>query len=121
MTALQMKKFRGTRLISSLGELELVNALEARVFRNQLTRQQVDKAHAVFEDDVKRGAYVIVELEPEAFIRAKRLVMQTTAAIGCRTADILHIAAALEAKVDRFFTFDERQKVVAHRARLKTN
>lgn len=121
VTAAQMKKFRGTRLISSLGELELINALEARVFRKELTRQLVDRARSVFEDDVRRGAYVVMELDPDAFVRAKKLVMQTTAAVGCRTADILHVAAALEAKVDRFYTFDERQKVVAQRAKLKTN
>ena len=121
VTALQMAKFNGSRLLSSLGELEFLNALELRVFRKQLSRQQVDAARSVFENDVQRGVFIIFELDSEAFARATKLISQTTAVLGCRTADILHVAAALEAKVDRFFTFDQRQKAVAQRAKLKTN
>jgi predicted nucleic acid-binding protein len=119
--ASEMARFKGALLLSSLGELELVNALELRVFRKELGRKQVDKAQAAFEEDVQRGVFVVFELDAAAFVRARKLVMQTTSSLGCRTADILHVGAALEAGADKLFTFDQRQRSLAQRAKLKTN
>jgi predicted nucleic acid-binding protein len=40
---------------------------------------------------------------------------------NCRTADVLHVAAALEAGANRLLSFDQGQKSVARRMKLKTN
>ena len=117
----ELKRFRGTSVLSSLSELELVNALELRVFRKELIRAQADQARDAFDGDLRDGVLAIFELEPATFLRARKLILQTTAQIGCRAADILHVAAALEVGADRFFTFDQRQKSVARRVKLETN
>ena len=119
--ASEIKQFRGTLILSSLTELELANALELRVFRKELTREQVDRAHAGFSTDIQAATLTVFELEPGTFVRAKKLIMQTTSVLGCRTADILHVGAALEAGADRLFTFDQRQKALARRMKLETN
>jgi len=117
----ELRHFRGALVLSSLSELELLNALELRVFRKELTREQVDRAHAGFDDDIQDGVLAVFELEPATFLRAGKLILQTTSLLGCRTADILHVGAALEAGADRLFTFDQRQKALARRMKLETN
>lgn len=117
----EIKHFRGTLILSSLTELELANALELRVFRKELTREQVDRAHAGFGSDIQLGTLTVFELEPAMFLRTRKLIRQTTSLLGCRTADILHLGAALEAGADRLFSFDQRQKALARRMKLETN
>jgi len=117
----ELRRFRGALVLSSLSELELLNALELRVFRKELTGEQVHRAHAGFDDDIQGGVFGVFELEPAAFLLARKLILQTTSLVGCCTADILHVAAALEVGANRFFTFDQRQKSVARRLKLETN
>ena len=112
---------RGELVLSSLSEVELTNALELRIFRRELTRVQVEKAQAAFDEDVQRGVLRIFEVVPGTFSRTKDLILQITASLGCRTADILHVAAALEAKAGKLFTFDQRQRELARRVKLATN
>jgi len=76
---------------------------------------------AAFDGDVNARVLIVFDLEPTTFLRASSLILQNTALAGCRTADILHVAAALQAGADRLFSFDQRQKAVARRAKLQTN
>jgi len=98
-----------------------MNALELRIFRKELTREQVDQARSALEEDIRRGVFRVFELEPGVFVRAKKLITQTTSILGCRAADILHVGAALEIGAVRFFTFDPRQRSLARRMKLDTN
>ncbi len=41
--------------------------------------------------------------------------------IGTRTADLLHVAAALELGVDWLYSFDKQQRKLARAVRLKIN
>ncbi len=43
------------------------------------------------------------------------------AKLGTRTLDSLHVAAALELKAERFWTFDERQAKLAKAVGLKVS
>lgn len=108
-------------MLTSLGELEVLNAFELRVFRKELTRKEADQIKAAFEADIRTGVFDVIEIEPATFVRANSLVSQYTAIAGARAADILHVAAAVETGADKFLTFDERQKALAQRAKLKTN
>jgi predicted nucleic acid-binding protein len=116
-----VRRFRGELALSGLTELELMNALELRIFRKELTRVRADQVRAAFDGDVNARVLTVFDLEPATFLRARSLILQTTALVGCRTADILHVAAALEVGADRFFSFDQRQKSVARRVKLTTN
>lgn len=117
----EVRQFRGELALSALTELELMNALELRIFRKELTRLRADQVRAAFDGDVNARVLTVFDLEPTTFLRARSLILQTTALVGCRTADILHVAAALEVGADRLFSFDQRQKLVARRAKLATN
>jgi predicted nucleic acid-binding protein len=55
------------------------------------------------------------------FERARQLSRQTTAKLGTRTADLLHVAAALELGADYFYSFDRQQRKLAQSVRLKLN
>ena len=116
-----VRRFRGELALSGLTELELMNALELRIFRKELTRVRADQVRVAFDGDVNARVLTVFDLEPATFLRARSLILQTTALVGCRTADILHVAAALEVGADRFFSFDQRQKSVARRVKLETN
>jgi predicted nucleic acid-binding protein len=41
--------------------------------------------------------------------------------MGTRTADLLHVAAALELGVDYLYSFDQQQRKLARTVRLKMN
>jgi predicted nucleic acid-binding protein len=112
---------RGELLLSTLTELELANAIELRVFRKELTRTEANRAHAAFQDDLRNGVLKVRDVSPEVVRRTVKLILQHTQSLGCRTADIVHVAAALDTAADRFFTFDQRQTVLAKRAKLSTN
>ena len=116
-----VRRFRGELALSALTELELMNALELRIFRKELTRVRADQVRAAFDGDVNARVLTVFDLEPATFLRAGKLILQTTSLLGCRTADILHVAAALEAGADKLFTFDQRQKALARRMKLGTN
>ncbi len=117
----ELARARGQLVLSWLSELELLNALDLRVFRKELRREQVEQAHAAFAEDVRRGVFAILDLDRMVFLRAQEIVLQTTRNVGCRTADILHLAAALEAGATKLLTFDERQKQLASRLKLPAN
>jgi len=56
-----------------------------------------------------------------AFGRSVALACRHTSTLGVRTLDTLHVAAALELKVDRFWTFDDRQRKLAEAEGLITS
>jgi len=49
------------------------------------------------------------------------LSRQTTARLGTRTADLLHVATALELSADCLYTFDQQQRKLARTLHLKLN
>jgi len=111
----------GERILTTFGELEFVNALELRVFRKEVSPAQTRSSLTDFELDLRDGILQLRELPEPAFERARHLSRQTTAKISTRTADLLHVAAALELGVDYLFSFDQQQRKLAHTVRLKLN
>ena len=60
-------------------------------------------------------------LPDAAFERAKVLSRQQTPKLGTRTADLLHVAAAVELGAVSLFSFDLQQRKMAQAAGLKLN
>ena len=116
-----MQNSKGEHLISSYGELEFVNALELRVFRKEMSAEQAHAALKNFEDDLRCAVLQLCPLPELVFERARQLSRRTTARLGIRTADLLHVAAALELKADWLYTFDQQQRKLAKAIRLKVN
>lgn len=117
--AAQMKRLRTPFLLTPFGELELLNALELRIFRRELTPAEIKAARAALRGDIETGVYALTPLPGGAFEKAKELACRHTSNLGSRTLDILHVAAALVLLADAFFSFDRGQKRLAKAVGLK--
>lgn len=116
-----MARSVGDHVISTLGELEAVNALELRVFRREITRTQAQASWDALASDLRNGVFQLRSLPDQAFDRAQALSRQTTAQTEVRTADLLHVAAALELGAERLYSFDQQQRKLAQAVGLKLN
>ena len=97
-----------------LHELEFMNALQLKVFLKSATSAQVTAACALVEADLKAGVLVAPGGEwKDIFAEAVKLAEQHTGAIGCRSLDILHCAAARVLAASEFISTDARQKKLA--------
>lgn len=121
IAARTMQTSNGDRFVTTFGELEVANALRLRVFRKELTEEQTRASLRDFEKDLRDGIYQLRALPEAVFERAHQLSRQTTPKLGTRTADLLHVAAALELDVEYLYSFDEHQRKLARTVRLKLN
>jgi predicted nucleic acid-binding protein len=112
---------RGPRLVTTLGELEVLNAVLLRVFRSEISHAQQGLGIGNFERDLRAAVFELRSLPEQVFARARQLSQQHTTKLGIRTADVLHVAAAMEMGADFLYTFDKRQRALARALRLKVN
>ena len=108
-------------LVTALCELEAVNTFGLRVFRKEISSRQAETSLLNFEKDLRDGVFQLRALPEAAFERARKLSRQITPQFGTRTADLLHVAAALELGASGFFSFDLQQRKAAQAAGLKLN
>lgn len=116
-----MQASSGERYVTVFGELEVVNALHLRVFRKELSGSQAQSSLNNFERDMRDGFLLLRPLPEQVFERAGQLSRETTARLGTRTADLLHVAAALELAADYLYSFDLQQRKLARAVGLKVN
>ena len=101
-------------IFSGLHRLELRNALQLGVFRQLLTPAQSQAAWIDVEKDIRAD-----RLFPQpvnwvpVFRTAAQLAMRHSTGLGCRSLDILHVAAARRMAATEFFSFDGRQRSLA--------
>jgi len=107
--------------VTTFGELEVVNAMGLRTFRKEVSLAQAQASLRAFEKDLRDGVFQLRELTDVIFERATQLSRQSTAKLGTRTADLLHVAAALALGADHLYTFDLQQRKLAQSLRLKLN
>jgi predicted nucleic acid-binding protein len=99
--------------------LEVKNAIRLKAFRHEITGEEMKQSIAAFERDIvtgrwQRPAYAAATVEQ----KADELSASYSATLGCRTLDIIHVAAALVIGAREFVTFDGRQGAVAKQAGL---
>jgi predicted nucleic acid-binding protein len=111
--ARRMERLSLPVLITPLGELELVNAVQLRLFRKEVRTMEARAANAAFRADLNGGVFAMRALPEEAFIRARQLASKWTVTLGTRSLDILHVAAAIALRVVTFHTSDDRQRKLA--------
>lgn len=114
-----MRRGSTTFFISPLCELELVNALQLRVFRKELTATEAQAADAAVQSDIVAGIYLLQPLSAVVFEGAKRLSLKYVAGIGSRSLDVLHVAAALAIGAETLLSFDDKQRKLAKAAGLR--
>jgi hypothetical protein len=90
--------------------LELRNALSLAMFQQRLTQQEIQAAWQEVENDCAAGLLVARGgLWHHVLLDAQTYALNQTPTIGCRTLDVLHVAAAKLVGVTEFCTFDTRQ------------
>jgi predicted nucleic acid-binding protein len=118
--AARMQRLALPLIVTPFGELELVNALQLRLFRHELLAAKIRAASAAFREDVASGILAIKPMPDEVYTEARRLARNFTRTFGTRTLDIIHVASALVLEAEAFLTFDERQRKLANAVRLTT-
>jgi len=106
--------------LTSFHELEFINAIHLKCFRNEVDHRIIHPIMARFEEHEKIGVYYRPPLDWSAvFIQAIDLSKHHSTNLGSRALDILHIASALSMRIDRFLTLDDRQSNLAAHAGLE--
>src|SRR5262249_46285814 len=116
-----MRRARGELLITNLSELEAANALELRVYRKEISRQQANASWDTFSRDISDGVWRVRSMTDQVFERALMLSRQTTARLGTRSAGLAHVAAALDLGCGALYSFDRKQRTLAQQMKLKLN
>lgn len=100
-------------------ELEVKNAIMLRCFRDPALVRIGHETCIQIDLDLDNGVLCRPELLwNEIFHSAMQLSLRHTSAIGCRSLDIIHVAAAEAAACKTFITYDDRQTELAKAAGL---
>jgi predicted nucleic acid-binding protein len=106
-------------LLTHWQDIEVRNALRLKLFRREITAEELRASLAAFDEDIatkrwQRPDYRLTDIHD----RAAQLSALHTGETGCRTLDIYHVAAALIIGTPEFVSFDERQRELARREGL---
>jgi predicted nucleic acid-binding protein len=104
-----------------LHDAEWAHAIAQHVFRGSMSPSEARRVELQWEADKRAVPWVAAEISEAAFILCADLGRRQGPKLGVRTLDSLHVACALELKVEHFWTFDERQAKLARAEGLKTS
>jgi len=101
--------------------LEVRNAFRLAVYQGAINAQQCKTQLKQLERDLQDETLLVhLGIDWTEVLRvAEKLGTVHTQTLGCRSADLFHVAAAREAGYDCFLTFDERQAAFAKAVRLE--
>jgi len=113
-------KVKGALPITHHGRTEIVNAICRAAFLGQLDAEALLQTIADFNSDLVSGHLRQVDILWRAALnRAAELSQLHTPKMGARSLDVLHVACAMELGLQRFLTFDSRQRQLAAAVGLK--
>jgi predicted nucleic acid-binding protein len=99
--------------------LEVKNAIRLKAFRKEITAVEMNQSIAAFEQDIAAGRWQRPDYTASTIEqKADELSASHSAILGCRTLDIIHVAAAVVIGAREFVTFDGRQGAMAKQAGL---
>lgn len=105
---------------SHLLELELRTAIRVKHGRGEITAREMRGTLQALESDLAKGVLARPAYDLEAvYLRAETISAKHAAATLARSADLWHVAAALEAGCTAFASFDDRQRKAAELCDLK--
>jgi len=94
--------------------VEVKNAIRLKVFRREITPTEMTQSIGAFDQDIADGRWRRSNYAAEAVeLKAAELSAGHAATLGCRTLDIIHVAATLVIGVREFVTLDARQAALA--------
>ena len=115
-----VQRMKEPLIFTPLHRLELRNTIRLAVLRRRITAVQATAALHKQESHERAGLFVpVTPMWNVVYARADRLSGDYSAQFGCRTLDILHVAAALTFGVREFFTFDQDQARLARAVGLR--
>ena len=99
--------------------MEVKNAIRLKAFRGEITLAEMNQSIGAFDQDTasvrwQKAAYDVAQVEQ----KTEDLSAAHSAQLGCRTLDIIHVAAALLIGCKDFVTFDPRQSALARQLGL---
>ena len=94
-------------------ELEFYNALRFKVFLSEMSAREADRLISNYLDRKRNAHYHAPYLDPITHHEMALQMTLRTPATGCRSLDILHVAAARLIEAERFITADRRQAALA--------
>src|SRR5262245_51048448 len=112
-----MEKEREALPFTPQHRLEVRNAIRLLVWADRISVTDRARALREVENDIGEELFLVhVPLSyTETYRRAEKVGAAHNERIGCRSADLFHVAAALDLKLKHFLTFDERQAELARR------
>jgi predicted nucleic acid-binding protein len=99
--------------ITPLHTAEWTHAIAQHVFRRQMTMAEADRLHRDFDDDCAARIWKTISVPETALGVCADLGRRYGPKLGIRTLDSLHVACALELNIQRFWSFDDRQRKLA--------
>jgi predicted nucleic acid-binding protein len=107
-------RFSPPAFLTSLHRLELANAWQLKIFRDESAADAVALAREDLATDIRAGLWhAPVEPLAAVYSRAESLAQRHSASLGTRSMDILHVAAAEHLDCSHFITGDRRQARLA--------
>ena len=107
--------------LTGLIELEFINALKLKQFRDEINSDEFEKIVSLLYEHEKKGVYYRPTMDwPNVFSFAFGLSKNHTQDCGARSLDIVHVGSALTIKAETFLTLDVKQAQLADKAGLKT-
>lgn len=104
-----------------IAEIEVENTLQALQFRRLLTVTETRRAQSLIRELLTEGKFIASTLTLDAMAEELlRLAPALTARTGCRTLDLMHLAAAKLLDAADFVSTDQRQLKAARLAGFKT-
>jgi len=101
---------------------ELRNAFRLAVFRREISLEECSKLLSMVETDARDGVLVEAPVSwAEVYEISEKLSAAHSPALGTRGFDVMHVAAAMASRAERFLSFDKRQKSLARKAGLRVN
>jgi predicted nucleic acid-binding protein len=104
-----MRRLKASIWISSLVEVELMNALELRVFRKQIDLDEANAARIAIQQDLRDGILVLKGISAAVYETSTWLSRKHTALLGIRCLDLIHVATAIALGAEQLCSFDRSQ------------
>jgi predicted nucleic acid-binding protein len=111
--------------LSRLSLFEFRQAIRLQVFRHHnhrtqgFSHKQAEAVLRAFDENLAAGFFQILSADHEAVLaEAERLSARHTEAVGCRSFDLLHVAAARHLRASALLSFDVNQRQLAAAANL---
>jgi len=119
-TARLLAAYRPPFPFSHWQEIEIRTALRLKVFRGEMSGRESQESLRHLRTDIGSGVWQRPVYDPaDVFHEAERLSARHAATLGCRTLDVLHVAAAVVLNATDFLTYDVRQANLARKAGLR--